>query len=33
VINKAGYDADETKAEPKAYDKLPECCKVDWMKK
>lgn len=33
VINKAGYDADETKAEPKAYDKLPECCKVDGMKK
>lgn len=27
AINKAGYDADETKADPDAYAKLPNCCK------
>lgn len=26
AINLAGYDADETKADPKAYRKLPKCC-------
>ena len=31
VINKTGYDADETKADPKAYDRLPDCCKVGGM--
>ncbi|WP_448530427.1 heavy-metal-associated domain-containing protein [Raineya sp.] len=29
AINKAGYDADELPANPKAYNKLPECCKKD----
>ncbi|PKQ68260.1 heavy-metal-associated domain-containing protein [Raineya orbicola] len=29
AINKAGYDADELPANPKAYKKLPECCKKD----
>ena len=28
AINLAGYDADETKADPKAYNKLPKCCQV-----
>lgn len=27
AISKAGYDADEVKANNKAYQKLPECCK------
>ena len=27
AINLAGYDADDTKADPKAYRKLPKCCK------
>lgn len=27
AINKAGYDADETKADADAYAKLPNCCK------
>ncbi len=27
TISKAGYDADEVKADPKAYQKLPVCCK------
>lgn len=27
AISKAGYDADDVKADPKAYDKLDECCK------
>jgi periplasmic mercuric ion binding protein len=27
AINLAGYDADETLADPKAYRKLPKCCK------
>ncbi|MEO1653029.1 MAG: heavy metal-associated domain-containing protein [Bacteroidota bacterium] len=26
AVAKVGYDADEVPAEPKAYDKLPECC-------
>lgn len=26
VINKTGYDADESKADPKAQKKLPACC-------
>lgn len=26
AINLAGYDADDTKADPKAYRKLPKCC-------
>ena len=29
TISNAGYDADTVKADPKAYSKLPECCKVD----
>ncbi|MDW8295655.1 MAG: heavy metal-associated domain-containing protein [Raineya sp.] len=29
AINKAGYDADELPANPKAYKKLPECCKKE----
>jgi copper chaperone CopZ len=27
AISKAGYDADDVKADPKAYEKLDECCK------
>jgi cation transport ATPase len=27
AINLAGYDADDTKADPKAYSKLKDCCK------
>ncbi|HOI87332.1 MAG TPA: heavy metal-associated domain-containing protein [Lentimicrobium sp.] len=27
AISKAGYDADELAADPKAYKKLPDCCK------
>ena len=27
AISKAGYDADDVKADPKAYDKLDDCCK------
>lgn len=27
AVNKAGYDADDKKADPKAYEKLPACCK------
>lgn len=26
-ISKIGYDADTVKADPKAYEKLPDCCK------
>lgn len=33
AINKIGYDADETKANPDAYAKLPNCCKKDGSKK
>lgn len=29
AINDAGYDADETVANQKSYDKLPSCCKKD----
>jgi mercuric ion binding protein len=28
-ITEAGYDADELKADPKAYNKLPRCCKKE----
>lgn len=27
AISKIGYDADDVKADPAAYDKLPSCCK------
>jgi len=27
AISKAGYDADDVAADPKAYEKLPGCCK------
>jgi mercuric ion binding protein len=27
IINKAGYDADDTKADPKSQKKLPACCR------
>ena len=27
VLNETGYDADDTKADLKAYEKLPDCCK------
>ena len=27
VISKTGYDADDVKADPEAYKKLPACCK------
>jgi mercuric ion binding protein len=29
AISKAGYDADEVKADPKAYKKLDKCCKKE----
>jgi periplasmic mercuric ion binding protein len=29
ALTKSGYDADELKADPKAFDKLPECCKTE----
>lgn len=29
AINKAGYDADENPADPKAYENLNACCKKD----
>jgi periplasmic mercuric ion binding protein len=29
AVNKAGYDADSTKADERAYNKLPKCCKKD----
>ncbi len=29
AINDAGYDADETLANDKSYEKLPSCCKKD----
>ena len=28
AITKAGYDANDKKADPEAYQKLPECCKT-----
>ncbi|MFH1120396.1 MAG: cation transporter [Bacteroidota bacterium] len=27
AVSEAGYDADEVKADPKAYKNLPDCCK------
>jgi len=29
AVSKIGYDADDVVADPKAYEKLPECCKKD----
>jgi periplasmic mercuric ion binding protein len=29
ALSKIGYDADNVKADPKAYEKLPACCKKD----
>jgi len=29
IISKTGYDADDIKRDPSAYDKLDECCKDD----
>ena len=29
AISKIGYDADDVKADPVAYEKLPACCKKD----
>jgi copper chaperone CopZ len=29
IISKAGYDADDLKRDPSAYEKLDECCKDD----
>lgn len=29
AITKIGYDADELEADPKAYERLPACCKKD----
>lgn len=31
AISKIGYDADSVFADPKAYEKLPACCKKDGM--
>lgn len=28
-ISKTGYDADDVKRNPKAYKKLPKCCRID----
>ncbi|MFN3307362.1 MAG: heavy-metal-associated domain-containing protein [Candidatus Kapaibacteriota bacterium] len=28
-ITKLGYDADDLKRDPKAYKKLPKCCRID----
>jgi copper chaperone CopZ len=28
-VSKIGYDADEVKRDPKAYKKLPKCCRID----
>ena len=33
AITKAGYDANNKKADKKAYDKLDECCKVKYRSK
>jgi cation transport ATPase len=29
AVSKIGYDADDVEADPKAYEKLPKCCKKD----
>ena len=29
AVSKVGYDADNVPAQPKAYSRLPECCKKD----
>ena len=29
AVTKVGYDADDLVAEPKAYNRLPDCCKKD----
>ncbi len=29
AVSKIGYDADEVPADPKAYNRLPSCCKKD----
>jgi periplasmic mercuric ion binding protein len=29
LLSKAGYDADDVKADEKAFNKLPECCKKE----
>lgn len=29
AINKSGYDADSLKADPKAFNRLPDCCKKE----
>ncbi len=29
AVSKIGYDADEVPADPKAYERLPACCKKD----
>lgn len=29
AISKLGYDADDIKADPKAYENLDECCKIE----
>ncbi len=33
LLSKAGYDADDVKADEKAYNKLPECCKKGMSEK
>jgi len=32
-VSGLGYDADEVKADPKAYDELPSCCKAGGMER
>jgi periplasmic mercuric ion binding protein len=31
IISDLGYDADDVKANPEAYEALPQCCKVNGM--
>lgn len=31
LLSKLGYDADELKADPAAYEALPACCKINGM--
>jgi mercuric ion binding protein len=31
IVSDLGYDADNLKANPKAYEALPQCCKVNGM--